>query len=571
MVTELRGFPMTDGSTVPFYRLPHTLAQLNAALNTFATSNIIFDYQAGSPGNRLAEPYRTTFAAVIRENLQEGGNTLNYLTPRPAASMRFLLPNLTTPTGPTINHSPGTTEWFESGGYERMRSTASITPAGSWNATDVVRIRPFPGEGSSPFGGFGIVLPFVIVETSDGYGRRLDLQVFANIVGWQSLAVNRLSPLPSGMPDKTDTLASVLLKDLTKGPEDMARYNPRVGTSTVGAYVLNKSEVTEFMNDLWTTNAWEGFVNQFIGDGANALLGLYWYYGIAESVVLTSGKSFITLGNNKFGPSAKYSVAKNEFITYDFGSIAVPATYGDYRDWTLISYKLYLPFVGVIDLNPADVIGKTLYLKYQINLTDGSAVCMLATSPITGPDNSGNIFTTSASWGYDIPVKVDSIRDAMTLTGQIMANVLPAAIGGASVGMAAGRAAMGAAASARGVGGRAKDRLQNMAGDEGAALGGLGGGISSVSASSPVTASYSTGSLSPNANVMGDFEAKLVMYRHDDLTQAIEPIAGKPSAQIGPVSSFSGYLKADLVYNGGTLPMRRAGEIIAMLQEGIYV
>ena len=78
--------------------------------------------------------------------------------------------------------------------------------------------------------------------------------------------------------------------------------------------------------------------------------------------------------------------------------------------------------------------------------------------------------------------------------------------------------------------------------------------------------------LAPNSNVMGDFQAKLVVFRQDDLSGAgFSTAEGAPGAAVTTVGAASGYLKAAEVYNAGSLAMRRSGEIIAMLKEGVYL
>ena len=550
MTLELRGMKMTDGSLMPYYRLPHTLAQLNAALDLFPQNNQLYRYQPSSPGRLLAAPYLDSFQRVAREVLS-GGNALGYLTPRPASAMRFLTLGTELPTGPTINHSPGSTAWFDSATYDRHLSTGTITPTGSWNNTDLIGVRPFPGEGFMGGTSTGLVFPSFIIETSDGYGRRLSWSAIGNVVGWQFMAINGdPTTLPPGMPDKIDGLASVLIKELKDEDPTMVRYNPRLQTSNVGCYVLTKADLNEFMVDLWTTTAIESIQKAFIGDGSNALLGLRWFYGLAEAIETRPIESHITLGNVPFDTKAPVPV--NEFIVYDFGSIATPAYFGDYRDWTEVVYKMYLPFIGIIELNPADILGKTLYLKYSINLTDGSAVCTLSTTATT-PNGTGTIFTTTTSWGYDIPIKVDPIRDAMSLTGSIVSSVLPAVAGGAA-------------------GGMLSQSLIDKGGQSHEVSGGVGGALAGLMGTSAMAGqSYSTGSLSPNSNVMADFSAKLVTYRKTDLTGDLATAAGAPSGRTGTVGSFSGFVKASVVYNGGSLPMRQAGKIIALLQEGIYI
>lgn len=287
---------------------------------------------------------------------------------------------------------------------------------------------------------------------------------------------------------------------------------------------MTKAKLNSFMQDLWNTDALEKINQKFIGDGSNALLGLRWYYGLATRVKTTAQLAYVSLGNVGFKNGPKCEVAREEFVEFYCGSVNVPQFYGDYRDLSITTYQVYLPFVGIIDLAPQDLIipgvmwndSRTLYLTYWVNISDGSAVCILSTLPST-PNGQGTIFTTTCSWGYDIPIRVEPVMDALARAASVVGSILPLGEGGGST-------------------------------------------------------TYSSGELTPNSNVMGDFQAKLIINRKTDLSGPDFPAAmGAPGAEAIAVGDATGYLKASAVFNPGTLAMRRSGEIIDLLREGIYI
>lgn len=301
------------------------------------------------------------------------------------------------------------------------------------------------------------------------------------------------------------------------GSNILSRFTPRISTGNVGAYKLNIAGVNSFLSELWNTDLVDQIRTSFIGDGSNALLGLKWYYGIGYSVP-TASSSPINLGNVKFTDVGSFPVVSREFTTFSAGTVTVPSTYGDYRDWTLRTFKAYIPFCGLIDLTADQVVGKQLTLKYNINVTDGSGVVILSNSN----DYKDIIFTASCSWGYDIPVRVEAVPD---MTARIFnATGIPSLI---------------------------------------KAFGGMSG-----------SENYSTGELAPNSGVMGDFTPKLIIYTHNDVSGNLTATVGKPSNTVQSVGNFSGYLKAKSVQAPSgvqSVPAVHMETIVQMLKEGVYV
>lgn len=305
---------------------------------------------------------------------------------------------------------------------------------------------------------------------------------------------------------------------LPEKPEEddfMARYQPRIQSKGVGLYALSEGMLHSVIDDLWNTTLLEQFNNKMFGDAGDAILSLKYFYGLAPAISeqTTTKRAYMTIGNIYLHDAGAVAAIDREMVEYNYGSIQVPAYYGDHRDYTKSEYNLILPWVGRIQLQPDDVVGNTLTLKYRINLSDGEAVCRLTTNADTGGENL--IFTSACTWGYDVPLK---------------------------------------ATGTQGFAGWAFEAVVNK-------------DLSALSGSN-----YSTGSLSPNANAMGDLQAKLIIYRKEDLTEGNTAIInGKPCNDVGPLSSHTGYVYVEDVANAGTLPTRRNQEIVELLKGGVYV
>lgn len=332
----------------------------------------------------------------------------------------------------------------------------------------------------------------------------------------------------------------------------MPRYQPRTTTDAVSCYIMTRPLVKGFIDNLYTTDVYEKVKQMLYGDGANNLLSLKWFYGVRPSIT-TARTSKITLGNVVMDRISA-PVYNGDFVQVYMGYIKVDREYEDYRDFTNVRYQAYIPMVGVIDLDPAQVVGKYLHLLYTVNLTDGSAVVTLAISnliqagkpvlPKTNEwyDTPQIVFTSSITYGYEIPLQVESIRSPSLMVGEVVASTIAGGIAGAVAG--------------------------NI---PGAALGAVGGAVSGAVGAVGVQNSYSVGSLTANSNVLGDFTPKLIRTVTKDASGHIAPAVGLPSGIVVNVGMASGYLKAAMVYGTPSTTMQHADEIVNMLKEGIYI
>lgn len=538
MATELRAWTTTDENFSPYF------------FKVDISQNQLLNYK-GADGKKISlYHYRTDLfsTGVMANNLSltrwiaskvfDGWNNTTLMATAPQGKIVWKTTRGDVPySSNRLDHQPaGTIEWTDDPPFQFLRSVSyrDASATSSWGSS-IMRVLPQPSENTDANHVllYQPAIGYAIIQTSDNqlvhlylYARRTttltsdmpggDLRLSRIQVEFVRFSKQDLQ----GFPDPS-TMLSTLIESSDDEGSVMARYNPRTQTSTVGCYVLDKNELLNFEQKLWTTDLIDSIRNSFIGDGSNALLGVKWYYGIKNLLSYGAKKSYITMGNVAFRNVPQVSVAVKEFVVYDAGSVVVPKYYGDYRDWTITTYQMYIPFVGVVDLKPEDVVGKTVYLKYWINISDGSAICSLSTTPAT-PDSVGTLFTTSCSWGYDIPIRVDSALDSLARMAKIT-SAFPI-VGGA--------------------------------------ISGAFGGSSS----------YSVGELSPNSNIMGDFQPKIIVYRRDDITSPDFVAAnGRPSGSTMYMGEATGYLKVKEVYNSGQMTMRRADEIIAILKEGVYM
>lgn len=93
----------------------------------------------------------------------------------------------------------------------------------------------------------------------------------------------------------------------------------------------------------------------------------------------------------------------NNYADYiNAGSCHVPRYFGDFRDFTHTQILLFLPYCGTVQLNPADVIGGTLYAQYAIDFATGGVNAYV--DLVTHDGRQFMIASLSGNIGADVPL-----------------------------------------------------------------------------------------------------------------------------------------------------------------------
>ena len=107
-------------------------------------------------------------------------------------------------------------------------------------------------------------------------------------------------------------------------------------------------------------------------------------------------KSNIILGS--FDSKVKSTLLNNYTVDYDMGSIEVPAKYNNAYDFINTTCTLRVPFFNAVALDPENVVGHTINIKFTLDLYSGN-VTMNVMSDFTG----GIIYSATANIVTQIP------------------------------------------------------------------------------------------------------------------------------------------------------------------------
>lgn len=240
-------------------------------------------------------------------------------------------------------------------------------------------------------------------------------------------------------PDMNDSIKDTISSSSSNGPAtpntpDIGGGNsptvvPPVGkaSSLWSIYNPTLEQVNQFGSWLWSSNFVEQLKKLF-NDPMQAIIGLHKVY----SPVQTSGQGTIKCGYLDSQVPSK--LVSEQYVTVDCGSVDMQEYFGnvfDYPPYTEVS--IYLPFIGIRQLDPSDVMRSTISVKYHVDVLTGAC---LAEVNVQRDAAGGTLYTFSGDAAVRYPVSSGSYMGIVSgligvATSIVSGNLLPA-LGGAT-------------------------------------------------------------------------------------------------------------------------------------------
>lgn len=240
-------------------------------------------------------------------------------------------------------------------------------------------------------------------------------------------------------PDMNDSIKNTISSSSSSGPTTpnppdtgggrSPTVVPPVGkaSSLWSIYNPTLEQVNQFGSWLWSSNFVEQLKKLF-NDPMQAIIGLHKVY----SPVQTSGQGTIKCGYLDSKVPSK--LVSEQYITVDCGSVDMQEYFGnvfDYPPYTEVS--IYLPFIGIRQLDPSDVMRSTISVKYHVDVLTGAC---LAEVNVQRDASGGTLYTFSGDAAVRYPVSSGSYMGIVSgligvATSIVSGNLLPA-LGGAT-------------------------------------------------------------------------------------------------------------------------------------------
>lgn len=366
-----------------------------------------------------------------------------------------------------------------------------------------------------------------------------------------------------------------------------------VGTTNgfVTQYALRKSDIQQLGALLWTSfvdaDYWQNYLFSLALDtGTFSLAGLMSFF-VSLKVYpfpLVNVSGLVAEGGNDMyvgtGIVPLHFTNKLHSLTsyvdkIEGGYVDVMSSnfFKDWRDYVNTEIILYVPYCGTIHLNPADVVGNRVRIRYVIDFSTGG--CVAYVMCIATGEKSFMIGALPGQIGADVPLSA-------TAAGEIAARFIGDAMNaghlvGGEVGNIAGGIASGLSGNTPGAGGG--NVLSGIAGVYGglpAAMGAdLAPGVASQ-ALSILTRSAVSAPLMSGGRGFASFGAPQVPYIqirrgiYPEISKLSE-ISGKPSAGTYKVGDLSGFVSGVVKTDGINAHDNEKAKIRRLIAGGIYV
>lgn len=156
-------------------------------------------------------------------------------------------------------------------------------------------------------------------------------------------------------------------------------------------YNPTKAQLQSLANYFWNTLDLSTLKVLFASP-IDAVLGLC----IVPVSPTTGSSQVIKIGNVSSTVSA--NIITNQYKEVDCGSVTVSEHWGSYLDYDAFTHcDIYLPYIGVRTLNMSEIMGKTVAVKYHVDVLSGSCVAYIKCG-----DNV--LYSYSGSCGVQVPV-----------------------------------------------------------------------------------------------------------------------------------------------------------------------
>lgn len=310
-------------------------------------------------------------------------------------------------------------------------------------------------------------------------------------------------------------------------PAPTPPFVPIDDNTGLGLWAVYNPTLTE-LNDLgaylWSSNIID-VLQKFLQNPMDAIISLHKIFATPT----IGNKENIILGYLDSGVQA-YKVTK-QFIEVNCGSVTVPEYFSDARDYDVpyTEVECYLPFIGIVRLKTADIIGGKVNIRYSIDTYSGACLCKIYVTKLGAKQL---LYNFSSNCSMQIP-----------LTGSDRTRLLSGAVAGAVAGAAVG-------------------------GPVGAVAGAVGGAWKGG------TSIERTSGFSANAGCMGVKKPYLIItrkYAYD--AGNYNHYYGYPSNNTVTLSSCKGFtrVKSAHIENIGRATDSEKREIETLLKQGVII
>lgn len=228
---------------------------------------------------------------------------------------------------------------------------------------------------------------------------------------------------PDSAQDITTQLATPTINSPDTGDGDTPPVVPPTGnaSSLWAVYNPTQGQVDAFGAWLWSSN----FVDQIkklFADPMQGIIGLHKIFATPA----TGGAQTIKVGYLDSGVSS--AVVTNQYTDIDCGTVNVAEYFGNVFDYEDTQIRLYLPFIGIVDLSTSDVMRSSVHVIYHVDVITGAC---LADVNVYRDGGGGVLYQYSGDAAVRYPVSSGSYMGMVSGVLAVVGGIASVATGGA--------------------------------------------------------------------------------------------------------------------------------------------
>lgn len=318
-----------------------------------------------------------------------------------------------------------------------------------------------------------------------------------------------------------------------------------IGAGFYKLFIPTVTQLNAFVNYLYTQTFIDAIMQLW-----NKMLGIEEMIvgvNIIPGAPTVAGTAIPKVGWVSMTESQAMNYTTQQYLEIDLGSLTVSRAWGNYLDFApYTKISIYLPFIGERTLDTNDVMGKTLNVRYHIDLLSGNCVAYVYVGGSIHYQFSGNC-------AYSIPI---SSADTANLFLQPLKAIAGMTLAG--VGVATGNPMAIAAGHALGA---------TVGSDESGAF------VSPPSAEISAPDVRKVDGLNANTGYMGTIRPYLSIERvKPDINDGFGAEIGYQSNKFRTLGNLAGFTKVSEVHlEGITATTAELTQIEAMLKEGVII
>lgn len=294
-------------------------------------------------------------------------------------------------------------------------------------------------------------------------------------------------------------------------------------------YAPTISQVNSFGGWLWDSNILEQ-IKRIWQDPLNGIITFMKVYATPT----TGGSDTIKVG--VLDSNVSSAVVTSQFVTIECGSINIAEKFYNATDYTpFVSLHLYLPFIGIVELDTDEFMNGTITVTYHVDVYTGT--CLAEVKSTRSPDmpNPTIVYTFSGNASQQLPLTSAEFSGALSSLVSAVGGGLAIASGG-GLGLLAGASGLAHAVS---------HEMVHVA---------------------------HSGSLSANAGIMGSRTPYIIITRHRPYdANGYNTIWGYPSNKTVYLNNCTGLVRVkDMQLKTGATRGEN-DEILELLKNGVIM